>query len=100
MLKKIKSYYPEAIIICGTLMRTEIKGDSQWLFPDSYAGVVFENYNNAIRRACQRNKCRLADIGSSGISYETLDGSHPTALGHNTIAIAWIKCLREMGMKE
>ena len=32
--------------------------------------------------------------------YETLDGSHPTAKGHNTIADAWIKSLAESGIFE
>lgn len=42
----------------------------------------------------------LADLAASGSRYETLDGTHPTANGHLTLANGWICCLsplREQG---
>ena len=93
MIRSIKSYYPDATVVCGTLMRTKARGKPDWIFPEKFAGVAFDEYNNVIRMAARKHECYLADLASSGESYETLDGSHPTAQGHLTIARAWIKCL-------
>ena len=93
MLSAIKSNYPNAVVVCGTLMRTVVKGNPDWCFPERFDGVLFEDYNDAIRRACQKNSCYLADLSESDVRYETLDGVHPTAQGHDTIAGEWIRCL-------
>ena len=98
MIRTIRSYYPNAVIVCGTLMRTKMKGNDRWLFPEKFAGVAFEEYNDAIRKTARKNRCILADIALTGERYETLDGSHPTANGHVTLANAWIRCLEEAGM--
>lgn len=98
MLKTIKSYYPEAKIICGTLMRTKIKEREGWRFPEMFAGVGLEEYNDAIRKIVRKNHCYLADVAETGEMYETLDGSHPTADGHATIANAWIYCINKMSI--
>jgi len=100
MLVRIQQLYPEARIVCGTLMRTKIKNHEGWIFPECYAGVAFESYNVAIRRVCKKLRCCCADIASLNIPYETLDGSHPTKDGHITIARAWIKRLEELGVIE
>ena len=42
----------------------------------------------------------LADVGAYESRYESLDGSHPTAEGHRTIAEAWIKSPVESGIFE
>ena len=98
MLKTVKSYNPMSKIVCGTLIRTKIKGKTEWDFPEKYAGIEFEDYNNVIRYTSQKNGCYLADVGLSGVRYETLDGSHPTKDGHITIAESWIRCLTELDL--
>lgn len=98
MLAGIRERYPEAVIVCATLMRTGIRNKEDWIFPEAYAGINFEEYNSAIRKICKKQKCYLADMGSLNIRYETLDGSHPTARGHQAIAGAWIECLTKLGM--
>lgn len=98
MLSKIKHNYPNAKIVCGTLARTTMAGRNDWCFPESFAGVNFEEYNRAIRQACKKEKCHLADIGALQIRYETLDGTHPTQNGHITLYQAWIHCLSELGL--
>lgn len=100
MLKKIISRNPMAKIICGTIMRTEIRGMNNWKFPEHYAGIGLEDYNDAIRRVVKRNDCIVADISRLGMRYETLDGTHPTATGHLIIADAWIRCLAELNLLE
>ena len=99
MLDRIKESYHEAVIICGTLLRTRIRNNDDWEFPELYAGVRFEDYNDAIRRAAKKKKVLLADLGAQDIRYETLDGSHATAEGHAVIADAWIKCLMESSVR-
>ena len=97
MTKKLRTCYPSAVIICGTLMRTKIK-DHNWDFPDYSYGGSFESYNDVIRSMARKNGCYLADISLSEERYETLDGSHPTAQGHITFAQAWISCLYNLGL--
>jgi len=97
MLMKIKKNYPQAKVVCGTLMRTKIQSNSDWRFPENYGGVPFEEYNTAIRRVVQNNNCYLADLDGSNERYETLDGSHPTAKGHMVLAENWIQCLCQSG---
>ena len=98
MIKTIKSYYPDTRIVCGTLMRTRIKDKDDWLFPEFFAGVGLEEYNDAIRRVVRKHRCYLADISSSEERYETIDGSHPTVRGHYTIAHAWIRALDSLDL--
>jgi lysophospholipase L1-like esterase len=93
MVSQMQEQYPEAKIICGTLLRSKVRNHEDWIFPESYAGVRFEDYNDAIRRITKQKNILLADTAKQNIRYETLDGTHPTAEGHKTIAYAWIKCL-------
>ena len=98
LLKALKQKYPEANIICGTVMRTSLRGRSEWQFPVNSRGLPIEDYNQVIRDAALRHRCPLADLGASSLRYETLDGTHPTAEGHRTLALAWIDCLGQMGL--
>ena len=98
MIERIRYNYPRAIIVCGTLMRTFVKGHEHWLFPETYGGIPFEDYNNAIRDVCKKQNCYLADIGALDMRCETLDGSHPTDKGHLTLHSAWIHCLHKLSL--
>lgn len=98
MLQKIISRNPMAKIICGTIMRTKIRGKENWEFPEYYAGIGLEHYNNVIRRVVEKNNCMIADVSRLSMRYETLDGVHPTVNGHKIIADAWIRCLGELGL--
>ena len=95
MVERIKKQYPRAMVVCGTLLLSKLKSDENWRFPEKFAGVPFEDYNNIIRLIACKKKVFLADVGAFESRYETLDGTHPTAEGHQTIANAWIKCLYE-----
>ena len=77
-------------------MRTA-NGASDWPFPETYAGVPFDAYNNAIRNIRQKENCYLADLDLPNLRYETKDGSHPTKLGHTILADAWIRSLEQLG---
>lgn len=98
MVSDIKRNYPNSTIVCATLMRTYIAGNEQWIFPEHFAGINFEEYNQAIRRVCNKENCILADIGAMGMCCETLDGSHPTDKGHITLSRAWIQSFSQLGI--
>ena len=97
MLEKLQTNYPHADIVCGTLVKTAMK-DSDWVFPERFSGVPFDEYNDAIRIACEKAGCRLADMDKLNTRLETLDGSHPTAQGHALFAQEWIVSLEKLGM--
>jgi len=106
MLIGLRYFYPNAKIVCATLMKTTLKQNSLWHFPDKLGGISIDDYNNAIRRAADNCHIDLADLAKQYINipnlskrdrrYETLDGTHPTAKGHQTIAEEWIACLAKM----
>ena len=96
LLRKLKKQYPKAVIACATLMRTTKREHSGWVFPETFAVYPLESYNEIIREAALRNRCLLADLSATGRRYETLDGFHPTANGHRTIAECWLPFLNRL----
>ena len=96
MLHKIKVMFPHAKIVCGTLMRTTIKTEPQWVFPDVYALEALDTYNTAIRHACAKEKCDVAELGSIYSKYESCDGKHATLQGHKMLAEEWINALKNI----
>ncbi|MBO4288982.1 MAG: SGNH/GDSL hydrolase family protein [Lachnospiraceae bacterium] len=100
MLRRLRELYPQARIVCGTLMCTAVKFRPGWGFPESIWGTELDDYNDTIRKAAARNGCLLADLAETGLRYETLDGSHPTLAGHEAIAGAWIRCLEELQLTD
>lgn len=106
MLIGLRFFYPKAKIICATLMKTTLKQNHLWHFPDKFGGIRIDDYNNAIRRAALNCHVALADLGKNRLSftnltkydrrYETLDGTHPNAKGHQEIADEWISCLAKI----
>jgi len=93
MIKRMHSEYPNAEIICGTVARTYHTKIPDWKFPEAYKGVPLEDYNESIRFLAQKQKCGLADLSARKVYYETLDGTHPTLIGHEELAKGWIDCL-------
>ncbi|MBR2881393.1 MAG: hypothetical protein IKB96_03390, partial [Prevotella sp.] len=67
-----------------------------WRFFDKLGGISIDDYNKAIRRAASNCHVNLADLAKRIRLYETLDGTHPTALGHQMIAEEWIACLSKL----
>ena len=93
MLKQIKARYPRAWIFCGTLMDSYSARHPGLHLSSFSKGILLEAYNAAIRSACLRQGCLLADLAAQCVTYETLDGAHPTRDGHAAIAQCWINCL-------
>lgn len=94
MLSRIKTNYPTARIVCGTLLMAYKKDTNA----DDYDRFMREDgrYNEAIRLAAKEEGCLLADIALSGERYESLDYCHPTKKGHKTMAELWLKQLNAL----
>lgn len=90
LLKNLKKLLPDTKIICGTLMETYIKYNSEWQFPTSRPNRPdFDEYNDIISHMAAKESVYLADLHQQS-KYETLDGTHPTVQGHQELANAWI----------
>ena len=93
MLIGLRFFYPKAKILCATLMRTVLKHNPFWRFPDRLGGLCINEYNESIRRTTTNCHVNLIDLAKRDRRYETLDGTHPTAAGHQTIANEWMAYL-------
>ena len=97
MVRRLLTAYPRADLLPGTLMRTRIRARDGWRFPERLRGIPLEDYSQVIRDTAASFGCRLMDLAGTGITYEPLDGTHPTRLGHAEIASAWVRCLKAGG---
>lgn len=95
MLARIRARYPHALIFCGTLLKTYIRGDDRWNFDTDFrTRYPFKDYNEAIRTVCKKRNAICLELDKWGYTaYETLDGAHPTRTGHKQIAECWIAAL-------
>lgn len=93
MLNLIRKKYPNTEIWCCTLNTFYIPGDENYKFPYNSEKKDIEKFNEAIKRVVAKNKCKLLDIYSYGIAYETDDGLHPNSQGMKTMAKLVIKSI-------
>lgn len=93
MLTKLRANYPNAEIWCCTLCETYISKRPDFQFPHKYADTHIEEYNEIIRKVVRRNNCRLVDLYDYRMAYDSIDGSHPTNTGMNTIATMIIRSI-------
>lgn len=95
MLRQIKTNYPQAKIVCATLLWAyrEGLGDSKQLGKLPYFA---QEMNDAIKLAARNEGCFVADLASYNEQYETLDYCHPTKEGHKTMAQLWLKSLKDI----
>lgn len=97
MLTKLRANYPNAEIWCCTLNTTFMSSNPSFNFPYKYGGTHIEEYNQIIKDTADINNCKIIDLYSYRIPYDSIDGSHPNADGMNTLATFMI---REIGGKE
>lgn len=87
MLEKLEKNYPWSEIWCCTLCETYMRNQPDFTFPHrNSVGTHIEEYNNVIRDVVFRRDCRLIDLYSIKKPYDTIDGSHPSSDGMNTLA--------------
>ena len=93
ILKQIRMNYPSVELWCCTMAATCLRDDSRWLFPYEYAGVHIAYYNDVIRNLAPRYGAGVIDFAAFNVRVETIDGSHPTAQGMQTLASMVIRTL-------
>ena len=87
MLRKLRRNYPQAEILCCTLCETVMASNSRFRFPESFGGIHIRDYNRAIETAARAADCRVLDLYGEHVPYDTVDGTHPTASGMDTLAM-------------
>lgn len=86
MVRKLTTRYPNAAIWCCTLPRTYISKKPSFTFPEAFANIHIEEYNNAIRKLQEDFPIKIIDLYSAGCRYDSMDGIHPTKQGMQQIA--------------
>lgn len=97
LVSKIEKNYPNDEIWCCTLNATFMSSNLPYKFPYEYGGTHIEEYNQIIKDTADMHNCKVIDLYSYHIPYDSIDGSHPNADGMNTLATLMI---REIGGKE
>lgn len=93
MIRKLRSNYPNAEIWCCTLCATFMSSDPSFHFPYKYNGNYINKYNQIIETVANQQNCKLIDLFSYNVPYDSIDGSHPNADGMNTLATLMIRSI-------
>lgn len=93
MIHKLRSNYPNAEIWCCTLCATFMSSDPSFHFPYKYNGNYINKYNQIIETVANQQNCKLIDLFSYSVPYDSIDGSHPNADGMNTLATLMIRSI-------
>jgi hypothetical protein len=91
MLNQLKRNYPRAEIWCCTLAKTCMDANPGFRFPERFGGVNLREYNRQIVNAALAAGLCVADLYSQEIPFDTLDGTHPTAKGMDTLAMLMVR---------
>lgn len=86
MLGKLRSLYPDAEIWCCTLNRSHMSSNPNFVFREELFGTNIREYNAQIAAAVRDCGCRLLDLYSQQVSYDTVDSTHPSKQGMDTLA--------------
>ncbi len=100
-VRRIHESFPHAKIVCITPMRAlppncAPAADAALALPETETAVSFgkkppmtrSGYFQAIREAAEADYCILIDLAALPKAYHSLDGLHPTRIGHEQIARA------------
>lgn len=93
MIRKIRSNYPNAEIWCCTLCATFMSSDPSFHFPYKYNGNYINKYNQIIETVANQQNCKIIDLFSYSVPYDSIDGSHPNVNGMNTLATLMIRSI-------
>ncbi len=93
MLADLKRNYPDAEIFCCTLNETCMASNPAFEFSHSHDGIHIDRYNNVIRKTAKKYGCIVIDLYDYHLPYDTIDGSHPTEAGMNTLATLMLHSL-------
>ncbi len=94
MLQHIHEIAPNALVYCSTLLPGRTQGIDHPEFTYRLRGFHLDEYNEAIRHAATAEGCRIADVRAFGRDYDSLEGTHPTALGMRQFASMIIRAMQ------
>lgn len=96
LISELMIRYPNAHIVCGTLLTPMKRNEPGYVFPENANGKSLEDYNRVIREAVKEKGVILADLAAGNVKFESKEGLHPTKAGHKTIAEEWIRCMMQI----
>lgn len=86
MLDKLRTNYPRSEIWCFTLPVNSKKQNEELEFSYRSHGRHIEEYCDVIRSVSEKFGCRVVDLYSELLSFDTIDGFHPNVSGMKSIA--------------
>ena len=86
MLENLKAAYPQARIWCCSLAAGRVLGSAVPTHAWNLRGIPMRDYCDAILDVARECGCNPVDIAGYGLDYESLEGTHPTALGMAQLA--------------
>ncbi len=94
MLEKIRKKYPNSELWCCTLCPAYIPDIPDFQFNLKLGGYHIDAYNRIIRNSAKRHGAGVIDFYRYGITYASIDGSHPSAQGMQTLAKLCLRSLK------
>ncbi len=105
LIKKIRTTYPDAMIICCTL--NVFKRVNYSAFPTNNGTNTLPEFNNAIREVADMMGCPVIELDKDGITFEncyssgyitdsSTNSTHPNTKGHYIMAKKAIADVRKM----
>lgn len=97
MLESLQKNYPSAEIWCATLSDAYQASNPEFVLPSACAGAEMPAYNRAIGEIAWQMQCKVLDFDGFGVPYDSIDGTHPTAAGMDTLAVLAIRAADPQG---
>ena len=95
MIQKLKKNYPGAELWCCTINTTYMSSNQHFQFPYEYSGTHIEKYNEIIRNLVQENEINMIDLYRYHLPYDSIDGTHPSVRGMDTLAGLVIRAMED-----
>jgi lysophospholipase L1-like esterase len=95
MLRLIRETYPQAQVICGTLLAGYL-GQASPFRQFAFLKRRILVYNQEIRAAGLLTGCQVADLAAWKEEYASMDGLHPNGDGMKTLADLWLRSLAQL----
>ena len=94
MLQKVQKFHPGVQVWAGTLVLGQNPNNRlPYATPESLANL--EDYNKIIRDCVKEAGCHLVDLAAQNITYDSVNGVHPTKEGMVTFANAWAEAIKK-----
>lgn len=72
-----------------------MSSNQHFQFPYEYSGTHIEKYNEIIRNIVQENEINMIDLYRYHLPYDSIDGTHPSVRGMDTLAGLVIRAMED-----